>query len=249
MSDPTENLPSVLRASRQARKRTMRGFTVAVTASLVFHGAGVAWAVIAAKPRPAQKIESAIPVQLVKLGKKRDPKLLPRLVAEEPPAPPDAVKLDTGKKPNETPPKPKDKRETADGKLSDAAKRLLDNRLDRSLEKIAPEGDPEGDAHGTTTDVTNAASGYARDVLRVLQAGYRPPETIPASERPSLKTRVVLFIERNGKISRHEILEPHRNEAFMNAVENLLRSATLPPPPAALADQLAESGIEVVFHP
>lgn len=246
MSD-AENLPSVLRASRAAKKRTLRGFSIAVTLSLVFHGAGVAWAVYVAKPGPPPKVINSMPVQLVKLGKKRDPKLLPRLVAEEPPPPPDAVKLDTGKKPDETA-KPKDKRESSDSKLSDAAKRLLENnRLDRSLEKLEPEGDPEGDAHGTTTDVANAAAGYARDVLRVLRSRYTVPETIPVGERAGLHTRVVLLIERNGHISKYDFVERHPNEAFMNAVENLLRSTTLPPPPPELAAQVAEAGFEVVF--
>src|SRR5687768_7683738 len=91
---------SSFQAMRLSRKRRMRGFYAAVIFSVVLHAAGVGGAVYASRKPDIPKLDSAIPVQLVKLGKKRDPKLLPRKVDEPPPPPPEeAVKLDSGEKP------------------------------------------------------------------------------------------------------------------------------------------------------
>lgn len=242
--------PHPLRMAAAARRRTMRGFTIALFVSLLVHGAGLGSAVYASRKRPAPKLESAIPVQLVKLGKKRDPKLLPRLVAEPPPPPEDVVKLDTSDK---SVPIPKEKDKTPRSKepeLSDAARRMLDqSRLDRALEKIDPEGDPEGDEFGTTTDAANAATGYLRDITRALQASYRLPEAIPSSQRQFLRARVVLYIERDGRIREFDFVERHPNGLFMSALETLLKSIVLPKPPPTEAGRVDSDGIEVIFRP
>jgi type IV secretory pathway VirB10-like protein len=243
---------SSFQAMRVMRKRTTRGFSLALIGSVVLHAAGVGAAVYSSRGHKAPRIENAIPVQIVKLGKKRDPKLLPRKVEEvaPPPPPEEAVKLDSGDKQKPVEKETEKKPTSKEPEMSAAAKRLLDERkLERALQKIdEQEGDPEGDIHGTTTDATNAATGYQRDVGRVLQASYAVPEAIPASQRQFLKARVVLFIEKNGRISNYEFTEKHPNGLFMGALERLLNNITLPPPPAELAKQVKEDGIEILFH-
>ena len=252
MRDDDQHL-STFGSMRQAKRRTLRGFNITLICSLLLHTAGVGAAVYVGRGKPAPRLDTAIPVQLVKLGKKRDPKLLPRRVDEPPPPPAeDAVKLDTSDKPP-PPADPKEKQPTSpkEPEMSERARRLLeDTNLDRALKKVEDaEGDPEGDEFGTTTDTANAAAGYQREISRALQANYRLPESIPASQRQMLRARVVLFIERNGKIASYEFVERHPNTQFMGALEQLLSTTTLPPPPAAEAERMREAGIEVIFRP
>lgn len=242
----------------QRRSLANRGFSLIVFGSIFVHSAAIG-AVMYSQHRRPQVVElpNAIPVQLVALGKKRDPELLPRKMAPDPPpeAPPDeGVALDTGKK--DEPAKPKDdekKSEKKDTKLSAAARRLLegsDNRLDSALERLDErEGDPDGDVQGTTTDRANAAAGYQRAIIKALKTAYRLPETIPASQRQFLKAQVLLFIERDGSISKFEFVESHPNEIFMGALDSLLRAIKLPPPPASEAASLKEAGVLVRFTP
>jgi TonB-like protein len=239
--------PSV--RTRQAN----RGFSAVVMLSIIIHGVAIGGALYAQHMKPRLDITRAsIPVELVQLGKRRDPKLLPRIVEEQQAAaPPDeGVPLET----KETPPAEKSEtKPKKPPKLSAAAKALLDgkqDKMDRALQKVEDrEGDPEGDIHGTTTDPTKAAQGYMKTIISSLKSNYRLPETIPASQRQFLRASVVLFIERDGSIARYEFTQRHPNELFMGALEALLKSMKLPPPPAAQAAQLHDTGIEVVFKP
>lgn len=226
---------------------------MAVVASVVVHGVAggaIVWAQ-SKQPAPLHFIES-MPVQLVKMGKKRDPELLPRLTAPEPPPPaPEGVSLapkDPKQDPKKKPDKSQEKRE-----LSDAARRLLDSRpsaMDRALAKVeTDEGDPEGDAAGTTTDPAQAASGYQRALIVAIRSAYVLPEAIPQSQRALLKARVVLFIAPSGAISEFKFTQKHPNTLFMGALEKILESLQLPPPPKELAAQVAEDGVEIVFSP
>ena len=119
----SEGLYNPVSAARAAHARTRKGLMIAIGVSVFVHGAGVAWALSSSTPEPKRAVESAIPVQLVKLGKKRDPNMLPRLAAEPPPPAPEAVKLDTGKAPAASS-APRDRPKKTDDKLSDAARRL-----------------------------------------------------------------------------------------------------------------------------
>jgi hypothetical protein len=236
------------------RKQANRGFSAVVFVSIILHSLAIGGALYAQHSAPRIDVQRAsIPVELVQLGKKRDPKLLPRIV-EEPKAeapPEEAVPIET--KPEPAVPVETKKKEKKPKQMSEAAKRLLEgktDKLDRAVTKMEErEGDPEGDIHGTTTDPTKAAQGYMKTIISTLKANYRLPETIPASQRQFLRASVVLFIERDGSISHYEFTQRHPNELFMSALESILKSIRLPPPPAAQASQLRDTGIEVVFKP
>lgn len=247
-------------------RRQQAGFLPLVVASTVVHvgvfGAAVALANL--NPQPRADL-TALPVELVSLGKPRDPKLLPRKVRRrasktpEAPAvsPPkaDAVALDGKTKSDKksrtdqksrTPKKPR--------KLSAAAEALLagggDPDLDDALAKLEdPEGRPDGSRLGTTTDPAHAANAYEAQVAALLRARYKLPLTIPSSQRRFLAAELVLYIDRNGRVTRHVFTKRHPNAAFMGALENLLRSVQLPPPPRALAAGYAREGLAVRFKP
>lgn len=244
---PVAQIPNTV-----ARRTANRGFVWVVGISLLVHGGIIGGVIVAQAFRPPRPPPTrAIPVELVRLGKKRDPSLLPRKVAPEyaPPPAPEAINLDTGNK--STPNTKKEK--TAPKEMSDAAKRLLegaDNKLDKALSKLdEPEGDPDGDPLGTTTDATNAAQGYAAAILRTLKANYKLPDTIPAGQRQFLKARVVLFVERDGRIREFEFIEEHPNKLFMGALETMLKTLQLPSPPKDIEGAMRETGIEVIFKP
>lgn len=240
----------------QRRSSANRGFIPVVVLSLFVHTFAIGAIVYGQSHRPRLDVtRSAIPVQLVALGKRRDPALLPRKVAEEAPPPPETqgVALDLAKSEAEKEKAAQEKpRPTQEPRLSDRAKRLLEAKespLDRALTRLEErEGDPEGSAFGKTTD-GNAAAGYQREIMVALQQSYKLPETIPPSQRGFLKARVVLFIEPDGRIARFEFIETHPNTNFMSALETLLRTIKLPRPPPSQAAVLKEAGVEVIFRP
>ena len=138
--------------------------------------------------------------------------------------------------------------------MSAAARRLLqqasDTRLDDALTKIeTQEGSPDGSIHGTTTDPTRAARGYEAQVGALLKQRYRIPDLIPQSQRRFLVAEVLLFIESDGQISRHRFTKPHPNQLFMQALERLLKSTRLPPPPRAIRRRYKSEGMLVRFVP
>ena len=234
---------------RDRQRAVNRGFKWVLIASFVLHFGVFGAVVFAQSQRPAVVVKDAIPVELVQLGKPRDPDLLPRKVRRAPPPPDDGVNLDTGKKPKT---KPKRKRDP-DKAMSDAARRLLndanDSALDNAFSKLdEPEGSPDGVARGTTTDPTRAARGYEAQVGASLKQAYRLPETLK-SRRQFLSAEFVLFIESNGRIARYEIVKSHPERVFMSALENLLKSHQLPAPPKALAKRYRDQGVRVRFKP
>lgn len=245
-------------AEHSLRPRT-RGFSVALVGSLAVHAVGfIAVAIIQGHRPPPPQLQTAIPVELVKLGKPRDAKLLPRIArpAPPPPAPDKAVSLDSGKPEQKKAEKKKEKAP----KLSPEAEKLLNRRpsaIDRAMSKLDSlpsetpdegEGSPTGSIYGTTTDAGKAASGYLAEVSAALTAAYHLPETIPADQRRFLSAQVVLHIEPDGRISKYEFIKRNNNRAFMSALERLLKSIQLPPPPKALAARFRR-GQPVEFTP
>lgn len=237
----------------ERRRAGRRGFAGVLVASLTVHVVAFAAVVYAQSRKPRLRTPTgAIPVELVRLGKPRDERLLPRKRTPAPAPPPDAVALQTSEKPPRNPPPKRSK--STDERMSAAARRLLqqapDPRLDEALDKIeAPEGSADGSVHGTTTDPNRAARGYEARVGALLKQRYRIPELIPASQRSFLVAEVVLFIETNGRISRHEFTKHHPNQLFMQALERLLKTTKLPPPPRAVRRRYRDEGMVVRFVP
>jgi outer membrane biosynthesis protein TonB len=228
-----------------------RGFTAIIVFSLIVHAGALGGAVYAQhlKGRP-KVVMNSIPVQLVKLGKPRDPNLLPQITRPPPPPPDEGIALDTANdaKPNE---KTKDRPKPKEPEMSDAAKRLLESAAkEQDRGRITEdEGAEDGSIYGTTTDTTNAASGYLAQVGAIIQQSYTLPLTIAESERRFLSAEVVLYIERDGTVSKYEIQKIHPNEAFRRALELVLQTLKLPPPPPQFADDYRNQGLGVRFKP
>ncbi len=239
-----------------------KGIGLMLAASFLIHAGIVTAVVIAQGQKPVYKPVASIPVELVRLGKKRDPSLLPRKVRKPPPpkaattapvpvAAADAVKLDTGKKLKKKSKKPAKARK----KLSAAAQAMLSgsgSAMDRAMDRLKPdepEGDPGGSRFGTTTDPAKAAKGYEAQISALLAQRYKLPETIPASQRRFLRAEVALFITAGGAVAKYDIVKPHPNQAFMGALESLLKSIKFPAPPKDLASHYRKDGVIIVFKP
>ena len=266
---PVRGADSLIVLAGARAREANRGFLRLVIGSLTLHGAlfGAILYVGSLKPRMPNDL-AALPVELVTLGKPRDPNLLPRKVKPPPPPPveapeappvqaepeasPDAVALDSPEKPEKPKKKPAPKQTPK--RISDAARKLLagaeDRRLDEALERIeTPEGSPDGSLLGTTTDPSAAANTYEAQVKGILQNRYKLPMTVSPSQRQFLEAEVVLFIDAQGRIRSYEFLKRHANEAFMGALEGLLRDVKLPAPPRELRRDYANRGLAIRFKP
>ncbi len=239
-----------MRSSARPQSRAVnQRFIVTLVGSSLIHAAGLGAAVFAQAraPRPPA-LADAIPVQLVRLGKPRDPKLLPRKVAPPPPGPRSAA-----------PPTPRsavpiegDGTQDREPSLSKAAERLLASgselTLDEAVERLEEaEGSPLGAPEGTTT--SGEIDPYTMEVTRRLQAAYTIPVTVPAAQRPFLFAEVILYLNRDGSVRSFSFTERHQNEQFMRALEAMLKTVKLPAPPRERVKELTREGLPVRFRP
>ncbi|MEM1022612.1 MAG: TonB C-terminal domain-containing protein [Myxococcota bacterium] len=229
------------------------GFAYVVSGSAVLHGLLIVASIAFSQWRPAPAFQDALPVELVQLGKPRDPNLLPRKVRRPPPPEskpavvgqdtpqPDAVPVEA----KQTPPKTTQPRKTSP-KLSDAARQLLgasDSRLDDAFAKIEePEGSPEGFEEGNTTDPNAQGDVYAARVQAAMKAAYKLPSTISPLERASLRAQFRVWIGASGQVLRYEVVEAHSNQQFIGAITGMLKTVKLPAPPSEIASAYAREG-------
>lgn len=263
---------STFEVPRARLKRVNRGFGAVVFGSLVLHVGAFAGVLYWSSLQPKSTLDfESIPVELVSLGKERDPNLLPRKVrprpapapqpeaAPEPEAPkapepaPDAVNLETKQKP-EPKKKPRPRKQPTQPKgPSRAAQDILsgaDQDLDAALDRLdIPEGSPDGSPFGTTTDAAHAASAYEARVQGLLKSKYTIPDTIPVTERGFLAAELIIYIDGNGNVTRYEITKRHSNPTFMGVLEQMLRSLKLPAPPKAMVSTYRSEGLFVRFKP
>lgn len=250
--DPMEVTGGMKAPTAGMRRRTaLAGFPVILIISLCLHGSAFGGYVYfqSLKPKPVVR-RASIPVELVRLGKPRDPKLLPRNYAPAAPPPDEGINLDTGSKSKPS----KKRRKRTERKMSDAARRLLegaDSKLDSAVANIddEPEGSPDGSIYGTTSDASRAASGYEARIGAAMRSKYSLPQTIPASQRRFLTADIDLWIGPDGRILKYSFSKSHPNKVFMSSLENLLKTTKLPAPPPALAQKYRTVGVTLRFKP
>jgi colicin import membrane protein/protein TonB len=211
----------------------------AVAASVAAHAVLVAVGMLRAPVAPIDLEQKPIVAKLVRIGEKKPEHYLPRKDAAPQPAPaaPAAVPvLAAPAAPAAPAAKPEAK--PAPAKPQPAAPvrgsgTTLASVLSKVEREVADErwGAPDGDAMGDS-DEGEEGDRYLALVDRELKANYRVPATIPERERLYLKAVVVLFIERDGRLSRWKMVTPSGNPTFDAAVERTLESKSrLPPPP------------------
>lgn len=209
--------------------------------------------------------QQPIKASLVRLGKPRDPKLLPRI----PEAPAEAQQ----KAPTPEPPKPEEPKpipvpdpkavslspnpkQTPERSSADRRKQLLSafgrsskasgSRTAKSIEEL--EGQPEGDPYGDSA--TQEGERYFGLLKAQIQQRYDVSQTIPEQERLHLKAQVHLQIGRTGEVVKVELAKSSGNELFDTSVVAAVKKASpFSPPPEHLRDALQHRGIALEFRP
>lgn len=240
----------------QPRPTPLKGFlALSVAAHLVFPVllTVIGWLIsppkVALDPQP-------IKASLVRLGKKRDEKLLPRK-DEPPPPPPPAEKTAPAVAPAppdkavaipskdaKADPK-KDSKEPA----KDAKKSLFDafNKTGRAAPD-EPEGDPDGDKDGDSAK--QEGERYFGLLSAVVKRNYDVSDTIPEAERRTLRATVVIKLGATGELVDVELSKGSGNELFDGAVVGAVKKAApFGPPPEHLRDSLKKNGVALVFSP
>lgn len=200
--------------------------------------------------------QEPIKASLVRLGKKRDEKLLPRKEAAPPPpaetrsapapvpAPPDkAVALPS--KDARPEPKKEAAKETKDGKKS-----LFDafNKTGREAKPEELEGAEDGDKDGDSA--TQEGERYYGLLSAVVKRNYDVSDTIPEAERRTLRATVKIKLGSSGELLDVDLSKSSGNDLFDSAVTGAIRKAApFDPPPEKLRESLKKNGVALVFSP
>lgn len=238
-----------------------------VVVSLVAHG-GVLLAVAlysAFFGTPRVKLDQKpIRASLVRLGKPRDEKLLPR--KEQPPPPPpkkvEAPPAPTPPAPEpakvavpvpgvKPPPAPAPTPQKGEARGEDRRNRLFGafNKLSKPSkpeEELdgAEDGDPNGDS------ATAEGERYFGLLSSQVRRHYNVADTIPESERLYLKAQVAMRLNRTGDVVEARLARASGNTLFDSAVLAAVKKASpFSPPPDHLRDMLHKSGIVLEFSP
>jgi TonB family protein len=238
-----------------------------VMLSLVGHGlvllAVGLYATFFSAPR-VQLDQKPIRASLVRLGKPRDEKLLPR--KEEPPPPPPQQVETPPAPPTPTPPEPAKvavpvpgvKPEPAPPPTPQKGEAKGENRRNRlfgafdKLSKSKPreeldgaeDGDPNGDS------ATAEGERYFGLLSSQVRRHYNVADTIPEAERLYLKAQVAMRLNRTGDIIEARLAKASGNPLFDSAVLAAVKKASpFSPPPDHLRDALHKSGIVLEFSP
>jgi colicin import membrane protein len=235
-----------------------------VAVSLALH-VGLGAAALLHRPPPQIDLgQKPIVAKLVRLGEKRPQNLLPR--KEEPPAPPapspapaPPVAEPKPAAPTQAPkvavpsakpapaPAPKPAARPSPGGRDVLASVLSRVKRDKAHDEPVY-GDPNGDPSGDSSEGSEGDQ-YLALVRRALRESYVAPLTIPERERIRLRAIVVLYIDGDGKILRHELNTPSGNSAFDAALERAVRGARLPPPPQQYRQRFRTEGLAITSTP
>jgi TonB family protein len=225
---------------------------------------GLIASAILSKPR-VDVNQKPIQAKLLRLGKPRDEKLLPRK-EEPPPPPPQEVKAVEAPKPVAEPPppqpaavpiavpdaKPVPKAEKQDGvNDSDQRRKSLFSAFSKAS-KSAPQEELEGAEDGDPLGDAARAEGerYWGILTAQVRRHYDVSQTIPDDERIRLRARVVLKLSRTGQVVDVDLSKTSGNALFDNAVLSAVKKASpFSPPPEAVRDLLGRDGVEMEFTP
>lgn len=243
----------------EARRRADRLLLIFMGASLLGHTACVATVALLQGQRkpPVQLDDNVVKARLVKLGKKRDEKLLPRIDKARP-APPVEKKAPPKADPEPVPKAPAKPDEKAPPKksASDILDRFREENdkpdLDSLIKKAVGDPSDEGDESGSKlgSEITGRLKAeYTDELAAKIRSLYELPNTISDEERVRLVGYLYLRIGAEGQLLDAKVDKPSGNPAFDNAmVAAAKKAAPFPPPPIPLRDFYA-SGFVFRFRP
>lgn len=198
-----------------------------------------------------------IKASLVRLGKKRDDKLLPRKEEPPPPPPPKAEAApapapspDTAVKIPTKDAKPEKPSKDAKADAKDAKSKLFDalNKTSRAASAEDLEGDPEGDPNGDSAK--QEGERYYALLSNAVRRRYDVADTISEAERKALRAEVAIRLGPAGELLDVQLARASGNELFDTAVVGAVKKAApFGPPPEHLRDQLKKQGVAFAFTP
>ncbi len=231
-----------------------------VAASVVAHvGLTVGFLLVSALLAGPRVDLDAKPIKasLVRLGKKRDDKLLPR--KEEPappppskaePAPTPAAAPDTAVKVPTKDAKPEKPSKDAKADAKDSKSKLFDalNKTSRAASAEELEGDPDGDANGDSAK--QEGERYYALLSNAVRRRYDVSDTISEAERKALRAEVAIKLGPAGELLDVGLSHASGNELFDGAVVAAVKKAApFGPPPEHLREQLRKQGVVFAFTP
>jgi TonB family protein len=245
-------------ASRPSRLGLFMGVSIAGHVLLLV--VGLIYSHVTSGPR-VDPNPPVIKATLVRQGKPRDQKLLPR--KEELPPPPKEVKAPPAP-PTEAPkppekvavpvpgvkPEPKPAPQKGDTSAEDRRKRLF-GAFDKTAKK-APDEELEGAEDGDPSGDSATAEGerYYALLSTQVRRNYNVADTIPEAERMYLKAQVKMRLGRAGDVLEASLSTPSGNELFDAAVVAAVKKAApFSPPPDHLRDPLQKHGVVLEFRP
>lgn len=223
--------------------------------SLGIHlGLAAGWLFFPSAPKPALDLDQAIvKTRLVKLGKPRDEKLLPRIAASQPP--PDSKKT--------APPTdaPTPEKQDPNSKKQPSAADILnqfnkDNAKPPDVNDIIrdrigepdDEGQKDGDRDGValTGEITDA---YFARVSAAVQRNHQISTTITDEERVRLKAVIALKVDAEGNVIDARIQQSSGNDVYDNGALAAAKRASPVPAPPPQVRPLAERGFALNVCP
>jgi TonB family protein len=237
---------------RAAQRRMLGGF---MALSLGLHlGLAAGWLFFPdlTPRRPINLDDAIVKTKLVKLGKPRDDKLLPRIQASAPP--PDASK----KAPPTDAPTPDNPQKTAEKQPSaadileqfkkDNAKKDVNDIIRDRLGEPDDQGQLDGDRDGVALEGEIKDAYFAR-VTAAIQRSHQVSTTISPEELVRLRAVVEFKIGEDGTISDVTIRDSSGNDVYDNGViAAAKRASPVPAPPPPVRD-LAARGVAVNVCP
>lgn len=232
------------------------GLSVAIHVAVVV--GGIAFARFTAAP-PLALDQKPIKASLVRLGKKRDEKMLPR--KETPPPPPKQV--EGTQAPEPTPvapvkpavavpipnvtPTPETAKKQSGKKEGVEQKSALFNAFDKVAQKAEElEGDPDGDVDGDSA--VQEGERYYGLISAQVKRNYDIPSTISEQERMYLKAQLTLRIAASGDLIDVTLRKPSGNDLYDAAVISAVkRTAPFSPPPEPIRKLMASPGVTLNF--
>ncbi len=216
--------------------------------SIVLHFLAVGLALTASwllAPKPVDLDQKPITASLVRLGKPREEKLLPR--KEE--APPPEVKKEEIAVPLPVPspravvvPGPEPKKPTAKQDLFKALNNAAKQAKPEELEGKA-DGDPNGDS------AKEEGERYFGIISAAVRRYYDVSNTIPEAERRTLKAEVALKVSGTGEASDVRLKKGSGNELFDEAVLSAVKKAAPFSPPPEHLKKVLQAGVTLAFSP
>jgi TonB family protein len=251
-------MPSSAESLLVPRPTKLLGFVMAsVVGHVVVAGCLLALSFVLAGPR-IDLDQKPIKASLVRLGKKRDDKLLPR--KEEPPVPPPAAEkpvevakpaaapVETAIKVPSKDAKPDRPSTAKPGEKADAKKSLFDALNKTAREAKDEEGDENGDPNGDSAK--QEGERYFGLLNSVVKRNYDVSDTIDEVERRTLRAEVALRIGAGGELLEVRLTKASGNELFDSAVVGAVKKAApFSAPPQHLRDALKRDGVKFAFTP